>query len=146
MIRHIAMDAFARLRGGDAAPNLSGVVRFYGRRDGVLVEADISGLPPSETGFYGFHIHEGTDCGGEDFSDTGGHFNPGNTLHPNHAGDLPPLLGNQGRAYMLVLTDRFRVSDILGKTVVIHGDPDDFHTQPAGNSGMKIACGVIQQA
>lgn len=145
-MRHIAMDAFARLRGGDAAPNLSGVVRFYGRRDGVLVEADISGLPPSETGFYGFHIHEGTGCGGENFSDTGGHFNPGNTLHPNHAGDLPPLLGNLGRAYMLVLTDRFRVPDILGKTVVIHGDPDDFHTQPAGNSGRKIACGVIRQA
>lgn len=77
---------------------------------------------------------------------TGGHFNPGNTLHPNYAGDLPTLLGNQGRAYILVLTDRFRVSDILGKTVVIHGDPDDFHTQPAGNSGMKIACGVIRQA
>lgn len=145
-MRHIAMDAFAKLRGGDAEPNLSGVVRFYGRRNGVLVEADISGLPPSETGFYGFHIHEGSSCGGEDFSDTGGHFNPGNTLHPNHAGDLPPLLGNQGRAYMLVLTDRFRVSDILGKTIVIHGDPDDFHTQPSGNSGRKIVCGVIRQA
>lgn len=77
---------------------------------------------------------------------TGGHVNPENTLHPNCAGDLPPLLGNQGMAYILVLTDRFRVSDILGKTVVIHGDPDDFHTQPAGNSGMKIACGMIRQA
>ena len=100
MIRHIAMDAFARLRGGDAVPNLSGVVRFYGRRDGVLVEADISGLPPSETGFYGFHIHEGIGCGGEDFSDTGGHFNPGNTLHPSHAGDLPPLqTGSEFRTF-----------------------------------------------
>ncbi len=138
--------AIALLRGGETAPGLTGTVRFYQRRDGVLVEAEISGLPPSRTGFYGFHIHEGTDCGGAGFSDTGGHFNPGNTQHPNHAGDLPPLLAHDGRAWLRFLTNRFRVADVLGKTVVIHGDPDDFHTQPAGDSGMKIACGVIRPA
>ena len=61
-----------------------------------------------------------------------------------HAGDLPPLMMQQGRAHMTVRTDRFRVQDILGRTVVIHSDPDDFRTQPSGMSGTKIACGVIR--
>ncbi len=55
-----------------------------------------------------------------------------------HAGDLPPLLSNNGRAYCQVLTGRFRVSDVIGKTVVIHSGPDDFMTQPSGNAGEKI--------
>ena len=54
------------------------------------------------------------------------------------------LLARDGRAWLRFLTNRFRVADILGKTVVIHADPDDFHTQPAGDSGMKVACGVIR--
>lgn len=112
-------------------------------RDGTLVTADFSGLPDTETNFFAFHIYEGGDCGGAAFADTGGHYNPGNTAHPNHAGDLPPLLAHNGRASMAVLTGRFRVADVMGRTVVIHQDPDDFHTQPAGNSGKKIACGVI---
>ena len=66
-------------------------------------------------------------------------------VHPKHAGDLPPLMGCQGNAYLAVKTDRFIVHDIIGKTVVIHSDPDDFHTQPAGNAGKKIACGVIRK-
>lgn len=67
-----------------------------------------------------------------------------NQVHPKHAGDLPPLLACQGSAYLSVKTDRFCVEDILGRTVVIHSDPDDFHSQPAGNAGKKIACGVIR--
>ena len=106
--------------------------------------AQIDGLPKeSETGFFAFHIHEGRDCGGEGFADTGGHFNPGNTEHPRHAGDLPPLLSDNGRAFMQVLTGRFRVDEVIGRTVIIHSHPDDFHTQPSGNAGTKIACGVI---
>lgn len=62
-----------------------------------------------------------------------------------HAGDLPPLLSCQGNAYLSVKTDRFSVNEIIGRTVVIHSNPDDFHTQPAGNAGKKIACGVIQR-
>ena len=57
---------------------------------------------------------------------------------------LLSLLARDGRAWLRFLTNRFRVADILGKTVVIHADPDDFHTQPAGDSGMKVACGVIR--
>lgn len=141
-----APDAVAWVRGDGKTTGLMGVVKFYQMRDGTLVTADVTGLPETETDFFAFHIHEGCGCGGAAFAGTGGHYNPGNTAHPNHAGDLPPLLAHNGRASMAVLTGRFRVRDVLGRTVVIHHDPDDFHTQPAGNSGAKIACGVIRPA
>ena len=138
--------AAAQIRGGGDFPKIRGAVRFFQRCDGVLVEAEISGLPRTETGFFALHIHEGDDCAGDGFPDTRGHLNPGGTEHPNHAGDLPPLLEVSGKAYMMVLTGRFCVGEIIGRTVILHGDPDDFHTQPAGNAGMKIACGVIRRA
>lgn len=110
----------------------------------MLVVAKILGLPKeSETGFFGFHIHRGQNCSGPNFSGTGSHYNPVERVHPKHAGDLPPLLECQGNAYLSIRTDRFSVSDIVGRTVVIHSDPDDFHSLPAGNAGMKIGCGVI---
>lgn len=137
--------AVAHLRGGREYPQIRGTVTFRQRQDGVLVEAAVSGLPKTETGFFGFHIHQGGDCGGEAFGDSGGHFNPGKTGHPNHAGDLPPLLGDFGRARMAVLTGRFHVEEVIGRTVVLHEAPDDFHTQPSGDSGRKIACGVIRR-
>lgn len=136
-------EALACVRGGAEYPCLKGVVRFRQLREGTLIEAEITGLPESETGFFAFHIHEGTDCCGEDFSDSGSHYNPCKTMHPKHAGDLPPLLSANGRAWLQVLTDRFRVRDVIGRTVIIHSDPDDFRTQPSGNAGTKIACGVI---
>jgi len=137
-------DAVAEIRGGAEAPQLTGCVRFYQENGCVLVEVRVSGLTrESETGFFGFHIHKGESCSGNDFSGTGSHYDPSEQIHPKHAGDLPPLMMHHGRAHMAVRTDRFRVQDILGRTVVIHSDPDDFHTQPAGNAGTKIACGVI---
>jgi len=138
--------AIAWVHGGTDLPQLSGMVRFFQSTDGVIIEAEIFGLPETETGFFAFHIHEGGSCTGEGFPNTGGHFNPKEEIHPNHAGDLPPLLGNHGKAYMKVLTDRFRIEEIIGRTVIIHDSPDDFHTQPSGNAGTKIACGVIQKA
>lgn len=136
--------AVAYVRGGADAPNVNGQVRFYQEPASVLVVADIAGLPQnSETGFFGFHIHEGNSCAGTGFPQTGGHYNPRQTDHPRHAGDLPPLMMQQGHAHLEVRTDRFRVRDIIGRTVVIHSNPDDFRTQPAGNAGTKIACGVI---
>ena len=136
--------AAAQIRGGMEAPQLSGCVQFYQENGCVLIVAKISGLPKeSETGFFGFHIHEGNACSGTDFSSTGSHYNSSDQVHPKHAGDLPPLLECQGNAYLSVRTDRFSVSEIIGRTVVIHSDPDDFHSQPAGNAGTKIACGVI---
>ena len=139
-------DAVACMKGGPDAPDLSGQVRFYQERGRVLVVADISGLPQgNDSGFFALHIHEGGDCGGEGFADTKGHYNPDQEPHPQHAGDLPPLLLCQGGAFLAVRTDRFRVRDILGRTVVIHSGSDDLHSQPAGNAGTKIACGVIRQ-
>ncbi|MGN0985079.1 MAG: superoxide dismutase family protein [Candidatus Enterenecus sp.] len=139
-------EAAACLTGGPEAPELSGSVYFYSTPGGVLVAADIRGLPRSDAcRFFAFHIHEGGDCGGEGFAHTGGHFNPTGADHPEHAGDLPPLLGCGGRAFLAALTDQFRVRDILGRTVVIHSHSDDFHTQPSGNAGSKIACGVIRR-
>ena len=137
-------DAVAQIRGGVEVPKLSGCIRFYQQKGCVLIVAEIWGLPrESETGFFGFHIHQGESCSGTDFSGTGSHYNPVDQVHPKHAGDLPPLMCCRGNAYLAVKTNRFTVHDIIGKTVVIHSNPDDFHTQPAGNAGKKIACGVI---
>ena len=139
-------DAVAKIRGGVEVPKLSGCIRFYQQKGCVLIVAEIFGLPrENETGFFGFHIHQGESCSGTDFSETGSHYNPVDQIHPKHAGDLPPLMCCRGNAYLAVKTDRFTVHDIIGKTVVIHSDTDDFHTQPAGNAGKKIACGVIRK-
>lgn len=137
-------NAVACIRGGETASNLSGTVKFYSVPGGTLVAAEITGLPENDTGFHALHIHEGGNCTGKDFADTGGHFNPGGREHPEHAGDLPPLLSRKGRANMLVVTDRFQICDVIGRTVVIHAEADDFRTQPAGNAGTKIGCGVIR--
>ena len=110
-----------------------------------MVIAAISGLPDTEAGFFALHIHEGGDCNGAGFPGTGGHYDPNGREHPRHAGDLPSLLSNHGSAYLAVLTDRFRVEEVIGRTVVIHDQPDDFRSQPSGNAGDKIACGVIRR-
>lgn len=139
-------DAVALIRGGPEAPQLSGCVEFYRERGCVSIVARISGLPrESETGFFGFHIHQGENCAGADLGGTGGHYDPSDRRHPLHAGDLPPLLRCGENAYLSVKTDRFCLEDVIGRTVVIHSDPDDFRTQPAGNAGKKIACGVIRR-
>lgn len=133
--------AVATINSSREVPLLKGTIRFYQRPFGVLVEANVSGLPGN--GFFGFHIHDGASCEGIGFPSTGNHYAPGKQLHPDHAGDLPPLLSYGGRAYMAVVTDRFSIREILGRTVVIHRESDDFRTQPGGNSGDKIGCGVI---
>ena len=136
--------AEALVLGGKEAPNIFGTVHFYQKSNCVLVVADIKGLPKNESGFYGFHIHSGPSCAGVAFSQSESHYNPENTTHPNHAGDLPPLMLCGDMAHLQVLTDRFTVSEIIGKTVIIHNMPDDFKIQPSGNAGDKIACGVIR--
>ena len=137
-------DAVAYIHGGYDAPALSGEVRFYQEQGRVLVVAEITGLPKTnEAGFFGLHIHEGNRCSGDAFSATGGHYDPTGERHPMHAGDLPPLLLCRGEAYLAVRTARFCVAEIIGRTVVIHSGPDDFQSQPAGNAGTKIGCGVI---
>lgn len=142
--------AWAEIRGSSEYPNLRGIVRFFRTNFGTLTETDIRGLPDPgkvcQNPVFGFHIHGGSSCTGDEadpFADAGIHYNPGNCPHPAHAGDLPPLFGNAGYAYSVFLTGRFTVNEIIGKTIIIHGSSDDFTTQPAGNSGKKIACGVI---
>lgn len=137
--------AIACMCGGETYPNLRGTVEFTPLRRGTLVTAKIEGLPDSETGFFAIHIHEKGNCSKAGFPDTGGHYDPHDREHPLHAGDLPPLLSCRGSAYLAVATGRFCVKDIVGRTVVIHGQPDDFRTQPSGNAGDKIACGVIRK-
>ncbi len=145
MIQRRFPDARAVIKGGDSFPCIRGQVFFFQTRCGVIVRAVVSHLPDTKAMFYGFHIHDGESCCGEDFSETKGHYNPENSPHPTHAGDMPPLLSCSGEAYMEFRTDRFCVKDIIGKTVVIHAGTDDFRTQPSGDSGEKIACGVIRR-
>lgn len=144
--------AVATLTGGGDHPALFGAVRFYQTTRGVVLWTEVRGLPKGEGAcqgrVFGFHIHAGTDCGGsaeEPFSNTLSHYDPKGCPHPFHAGDLPPLLGSDGRALSVFLTDRFTVDEVIGKTVVIHDHADDFTAQPSGNSGQKIACGVIKR-
>lgn len=144
--------AYADIRGSQAYPQIRGRILFYQTAQGVLLMADVMGLPTAIGNcagrIFGFHIHEGSSCkeieGSDPFPSTMAHYNPGECMHPYHAGDLPPLFGNQGHAFLACLTDRFRVRDVIGRTVVIHDHPDDFRTQPSGDSGTKIACGQIR--
>lgn len=143
-------DAYAQVKGNINNSNIHGIVYFFGMHKGTMVIAEIYGLPNTmdkpNGNFYGFHIHEGKSCTGDlqdPFRNAGAHYNPDKTEHPKHAGDLPPLLANEGVAWSAVYTDRFYPEDIIGRTVIIHGMADDFRTQPSGDSGMKIACGEI---
>lgn len=145
--------AVASIVGGEDAPEIRGAVRFYQTGEGVIVWAEIGGLPrgegPCHERVFGFHIHKGTSCEGtmdDPFAQSMSHYDPDGCEHPYHAGDLPPLFGNNGSALLVFLTDRFRADEVVGKTVIIHDHPDDFTTQPSGNSGTKIACGVIRAA
>ncbi len=137
--------AVARICGGQDYPSVRGLARLFRSCNGTILEVEVTGVPETDTGFFALHIHEGGSCSGVGFPETGGHWNPGKTMHPNHAGDLPLLLSNHGRAYMKVFTDRFCAEEIIGKTVIIHSGPDDFHSQPSGNAGTKIACGLIEK-
>lgn len=141
--------AMAQIAGNGGFPALGGVVYFYDTpTGGVLVYAEVGGLPDymnrAESSFFGMHIHEYGDCS-KPFDKTGMHFNPQNLEHPNHAGDLPPLMSNRGYAWMTFYDERLILDDIVGKSVVIHGMRDDFNSQPSGDSGEKIGCGVIQR-
>lgn len=137
--------AIACIHGGEEYPSISGTVSFYPMPGGLIVSANIQGLPVkgNNRDIFAFHIHEGGSCTGADFSYTGSHFDLHHNLHPYHTGDLPPLFAEHGKACMDFWTERFRIRDILGRTVVIHEHADDLSTQPSGNAGKKIACGVI---
>lgn len=138
--------AVAYIFGAGIAPHVTGVVRFSDGSDGFTrVDVDIKRLSDR---FHGFHIHEKGICRDEmpePFASAGPHYNPEHEKHGFHAGDLPALMPSDGRARMTFYTKKFRVSDVIGRSVVVHEYPDDFKTDPGGNSGRRIACGVIRR-
>ncbi len=143
--------ATAYLKGSAEYPDINGYMQFYELKNGVFMITEVTGLPkkaaPCGSSVFGFHIHSGTSCSGnkdDPFANALTHYNPKNCPHPQHAGDLPPLFENNGNAFLAFVTSRFTVNEIIGKTVIIHSQPDDFTTQPAGNAGKKIACGLIR--
>ncbi|MDR7870831.1 MAG: superoxide dismutase family protein [Tissierellaceae bacterium] len=147
--------AYAKINGSSFAPNLYGEVYFYAVEGGTEVFAEVWGLPLYQPGNggnpispFGFHIHQNGVCEITDpmnpYESAGGHYNPTNQPHGNHAGDFPVLFSNNGYARMSFFTDKFRVRDIIGKSVLIHQNPDDYRTQPAGDAGKRIGCGVIE--
>jgi Cu-Zn family superoxide dismutase len=129
-----------------------GIVRFTQVDGGVKVVADIENLTPNTT--HGFHIHEFGDCSAPDASSAGGHYNPEGHQHAgpidamHHAGDLGNVTADAtGKAHLeLTMKDlsiNGATNPIVGRSVVLHAQPDDLKSQPAGNAGARIACGVI---
>jgi Cu-Zn family superoxide dismutase len=142
-------DAVAVIKGNTMHSDINGIIKFYALPEsGLLIAAEISDLPDGRDEdtptFFAFHIHENGDCSG-DFANTGDHYNPENVPHPEHAGDLPPLLSNDGYVWMIFYDSFLTLPMIRNRSVVIHQNPDDFMTQPSGNSGEKIACGIIKE-
>ncbi|GAA0776643.1 superoxide dismutase family protein [Clostridium subterminale] len=144
--------AFALIEGGPLGPEISGKALFYPLSDGIFLRICVNGIPKYTSEgkpslFHGFHIHEFGNCSignpTDPFMSAGTHWNPTNQPHPYHYGDLPPLISSNGTAVMSVYLSRFSIPDIIGKALIIHENADDFASQPAGNSGKKLACGVI---
>ena len=129
----------------------TGTVQFAQSGDKVTVSGKIINLTP---GTHGFHVHEKGDCSSGDGMSAGGHFNPGNKPHgapdsaERHGGDLGNITADEsGIAKFSIETAGISVepgpSSIIGKGVIVHKDPDDLKSQPAGNAGPRVACGVI---
>lgn len=140
--------AIGYIIGRDSQSSINGIAKFYNVNNGTLIEVEVKGLPNKDkNNFFGFHIHEGGECTPKDgknaFSDVEEHFDIGGNKHPNHTGDLPSIYSNGGYAYMKFFTNRFKINDIIGRTLIIHEMSDDYKTDPSGNSGAKIACGKI---
>jgi superoxide dismutase, Cu-Zn family len=122
--------------------------------EGVRVEGSISGLKADAE--HGFHVHEKGDCSAPDASSAGEHFNPTSQPHgdpasaAHHAGDMQNIGADaEGRAAVSTTVDGVTLgdggtNDVVGKAIVVHAKPDDYKTQPSGDSGDRVACGVIE--
>lgn len=131
-----------------------GNVSFREFEGKVEVRADVRDLPPSRQ--FGFHVHEKGDCSAPDAMSAGGHFNPGGKPHAHpdktperHAGDMANLRSDgEGNAVYVFTTNLLTVNpgptSVVGRAVVVHANPDDYTSQPAGNAGPRIACGLIR--
>ncbi len=134
---------------------VTGKVHFSQHEHGIVkVSGQVSGLKPNSE--HGFHIHEKGDCSSPDGTSAGGHFNPATSAHgkhgqtASHVGDLPSLRANaNGLAIVQFESTQLALGkgdhDILGKGLIVHANPDDFQTQPTGNAGARLACGVIER-
>jgi Cu-Zn family superoxide dismutase len=133
-----------------SAGGVLGTATFTQAPGGVKVEVHVKGLTP---GKHGFHIHEFGDCSAADFTSAGGHFNPAGDPHgaptdaKRHVGDLGNLEANaQGVADLEYVDSKAAFegpASILGRGVIVHAAADDLKTQPTGNAGGRVACGVI---
>jgi Cu-Zn family superoxide dismutase len=129
---------------------VAGTLHFRKGAGGVRVSGTVTGLAP---GSHGFHIHEFGDCSAPDFTSAGGHFNPAGNPHgapkdaKRHEGDLGNIeAGADGSAtidYVDAGLGFTGAKSILGRGVIVHTNPDDFKTQPTGNAGGRVACGVV---
>ena len=137
-----------------AGNKVSGTVTFTEVADGVEVQAELTGLTP---GNHGFHVHEFGDCSAADVSSAGAHFNPTNKPHAGpddterHVGDMGNVEADaSGKAKLEYLDHQISLtndrSSVIGRSVVVHAKADDLKSQPAGDSGARIACGVIGRA
>lgn len=134
--------------------SVSGTVKFLQHGDHVMATVDVAGLKPGQE--HGFHIHDKGDCSSPDGMSAGGHFNPtakphGPQASDHHGGDMPALKADaSGKATATFHLTGVTVADgptsIVGRSLIVHKDPDDYTTQPTGNSGARVACGVIAKA
>ena len=128
----------------------SGIITFTQTADGIKVTADLQNLTP---GKHGIHIHECGDCSAPDAMSAAGHFNPAMTKHGSpttmtcHGGDLGNITADEnGKAHLEIVSKMMSFDgemSIIGRSVIVHKSEDDMTTQPTGNSGARIACGVI---
>ena len=137
-----------------ASNKVSGTVTFTEVADGVQVQAEITGLSP---GKHGFHVHEFGDCSASDLASAGGHFNPTNKPHAGpdaaarHVGDMGNVEADaSGTAKLNYVDHEISLTNdqrsVIGRSVIVHAKADDLKSQPAGDSGARIACGVIGRA
>jgi Cu-Zn family superoxide dismutase len=135
-----------------SASLVSGTLTLTTMGDGVHVGGEIGGLP---AGAHGFHVHERGDCSAADASSAGGHFNPTNMPHgrsgpkPHHLGDSDNIFANANRVATVdahlhdVTLGTGLPNDIAGRAIIVHADADDYTSQPSGDAGARVACGVI---
>ena len=132
---------------------VSGRLQVMSMGSGVHIAGDVGGLAPGSA--HGFHIHEKGDCSAADASSAGGHFNPLGAPHgrmettPHHAGDMDNIVADgDGVAHVNMHVSGVTLggggpTDIAGRALVVHSQPDDYRSQPSGDAGARVACGVI---
>jgi superoxide dismutase, Cu-Zn family len=163
LVMAVALSGAALAAGAKASAKLesrsgskvTGKVTFTQQNGKVSMHVVVNGLTP---GTHAIHIHDKGDCSAPDAASAGGHWNPTAENHgqwghaPFHHGDIGNLVADaKGKAELTVESELWSIgdgkpSDVLGHAVVVHAKEDDFTTQPTGNAGGRVACGVIQKA